>query len=186
VRGRIDLKYALSLDLEDAGFDFSVLCEFRARLLAGGRDQSLLEVMLERLRERGLVKASSAPTPPTFWRRSAPSTTWNWSARRCGPRSTPDRRPSGWPGRTGRTGRSARVEQYRLPKGEAARQALGEAMGADGHDLLAALFAETQRFWLCRLPRGCGSSGSSNSATTKIGCAGVCQSTSQPTPSLAL
>jgi hypothetical protein len=25
-------------------------------------------------------------------------------------------------------------------------------MGADGHDLLAALFAETQRFWLCRLP----------------------------------
>jgi transposase len=46
----------------------------------------------------------------------------------------------------------ARVEQYRLPKGEAARQALGEAIGADGHDLLAALFAETQRFWLCRLP----------------------------------
>ena len=37
VRGRIDLKYALSLDLEDAGFDFSVLCEFRARLLAGER-----------------------------------------------------------------------------------------------------------------------------------------------------
>ena len=25
-------------------------------------------------------------------------------------------------------------------------------MGADGHDLLAALFAETERFWLCRLP----------------------------------
>ena len=46
----------------------------------------------------------------------------------------------------------ARVEQYRLPKGEAARQALGEAIGADGHDLLAALFAERQRFWLCRLP----------------------------------
>ena len=35
VRGRIDLKYALSLNLEDAGFDFSVLCEFRARLLTG-------------------------------------------------------------------------------------------------------------------------------------------------------
>src|SRR3954452_1923764 len=33
VRGRIDLKYALSLELEDAGFDFSVLCEFRARLI---------------------------------------------------------------------------------------------------------------------------------------------------------
>ena len=57
VRGRIDLKYALSLDLEDAGFDFSVLCEFRARLLAGEHDQNLLEVMLEHLGERGLVKA---------------------------------------------------------------------------------------------------------------------------------
>jgi transposase len=57
VRGRIDLKYALSLELEDAGFDFSVLCEFRARLLAGEHDQNLLEVMLEHLGERGLVKA---------------------------------------------------------------------------------------------------------------------------------
>lgn len=57
VRGRIDLKYALSLNLEDAGFDFSVLCEFRARLLTGGQDQNLLEGMLKHLGERGLVKA---------------------------------------------------------------------------------------------------------------------------------
>jgi transposase len=60
VRGRIDLKYALSLELEDAGFDFSVLCEFRARLLAGEHDQNLLEVMLEHLGERGLVNARQA------------------------------------------------------------------------------------------------------------------------------
>ncbi|MDQ3256427.1 MAG: transposase, partial [Acidobacteriota bacterium] len=32
VRGRIDWKYALSLELTDPGFDSSVLCEFRARL----------------------------------------------------------------------------------------------------------------------------------------------------------
>ena len=31
VRGRIDWKYALSLELEDDGFDFSVLSEFRDR-----------------------------------------------------------------------------------------------------------------------------------------------------------
>ena len=35
VRGRIDWKYALGLELTDPGFDFSVLCEFRSRLLAG-------------------------------------------------------------------------------------------------------------------------------------------------------
>lgn len=35
VRSRIDWKYALGLELHDAGFHFSVLTEFRARLLAG-------------------------------------------------------------------------------------------------------------------------------------------------------
>src|SRR3954447_22050262 len=34
VRGRIDWKYLLSLELGDAGFDHGVLCEFRGRLLA--------------------------------------------------------------------------------------------------------------------------------------------------------
>jgi hypothetical protein len=38
VRGRIDWKYALGLELDDPGFDFSVLCEFRARLTAGGAE----------------------------------------------------------------------------------------------------------------------------------------------------
>jgi transposase len=33
VRDRISWKYALGLALDDPGFDFSVLCEFRARLL---------------------------------------------------------------------------------------------------------------------------------------------------------
>ncbi len=43
VRARIDWKYALSLELTDPGFEFSVLCEFRSRLLEGGSEQSLLE-----------------------------------------------------------------------------------------------------------------------------------------------
>src|SRR3954470_23441068 len=42
VRGRIDWKYALGLELTDPGFDFSVLCEFRARLIAGRLEQGLL------------------------------------------------------------------------------------------------------------------------------------------------
>lgn len=33
VRSRIDWKYTLSLELTDPGFDSSVLCEFRARLI---------------------------------------------------------------------------------------------------------------------------------------------------------
>lgn len=34
-RGRIDWKYALSLPLSDAGFDYSVLSKFRIRLVEG-------------------------------------------------------------------------------------------------------------------------------------------------------
>ncbi len=57
VRGRIDWKYLLALDLADAGFDFSVLCEFRARLLQHGATERLLARLLDAACEGGLLKA---------------------------------------------------------------------------------------------------------------------------------
>lgn len=57
VRGRIDWKYALSLELEDDGFDFSVLSEFRARLIEGSREKQILDKMLSRFGELGLLKS---------------------------------------------------------------------------------------------------------------------------------
>ncbi len=42
VRGRIDWKYALALELTDDGFDASVLSEFRSRLIAGNAELLLL------------------------------------------------------------------------------------------------------------------------------------------------
>src|SRR5215211_2553951 len=76
VRGRIDWKYLRCLELPDPGFRYSVLSECRDRLLAGaaaswgccGR------------------AGGSAPTRPTCWQPSAPSTGRNRSARR---RATP-------------------------------------------------------------------------------------------------
>ena len=47
VRRRIDWKYLLALDLADAGFDFSVLCEFRARLLEHEAGERLLTRLLD-------------------------------------------------------------------------------------------------------------------------------------------
>ena len=55
VRARLDWKYALGLDLDDPGFDASVLTEFRARLLADGQTERLLTLVLDRLRERDLL-----------------------------------------------------------------------------------------------------------------------------------
>jgi len=57
VRSRIDWKYALGLTLTDPGFDFSVLSEFNARLLAGGAAHQLLERMLSHFKTPGLFKA---------------------------------------------------------------------------------------------------------------------------------
>src|SRR6187549_1193520 len=56
VRARIDWKYLLGLELTDAGFDFSVLSEFRVRLLAGGAEARLLEKLLDSCRRLELVK----------------------------------------------------------------------------------------------------------------------------------
>src|SRR5438552_17257953 len=49
VRGRIDWKYALALELTDPGFDASVLSEFGTRLIEGGADHLLLDPPLRRL-----------------------------------------------------------------------------------------------------------------------------------------
>ena len=40
VRSRIDWKYVLGLELTDSGFNYSVLCEFRERLIQGVIDKT--------------------------------------------------------------------------------------------------------------------------------------------------
>ena len=57
VRSRIDWKYALSLELEDSGFDASVLSEFRTRLVTGTREMQLLDSMIERFKAAGYIKS---------------------------------------------------------------------------------------------------------------------------------
>ncbi len=57
VRDRMTWKYALGLELEDPGFDASVLSEFRSRLVAGDLTSLALDALLERLAGLGLVKA---------------------------------------------------------------------------------------------------------------------------------
>src|SRR6266513_6223882 len=57
VRDRLAWKYALSLELTNPGFDHTVLPEFRSRLLEGNAEQRLLDLLLERCREGGWLKA---------------------------------------------------------------------------------------------------------------------------------
>jgi transposase len=57
VRARIDWKYVLGLELTHTGFNYSVLCEFRERLVKGDAASLLLNRMLEHMGHKKLLKA---------------------------------------------------------------------------------------------------------------------------------
>jgi transposase len=56
VRSRIDWKYLLGVELTDPGFDYSVLCEFRARLVQDDATDVLLDQVLHVLKDKGILK----------------------------------------------------------------------------------------------------------------------------------
>jgi transposase len=161
VRGRIDWKYALGLALTDPGFDHTVLSEFRTRLVEGRAELLLLDALLERLKEQGLVKARGRQRTDSTHVLAAVRTlnrlervgetlraALNELAA-AAPEWLQALAPAVWYERYGR-----RVENYRLPKTEAARSALATEIGADGQQLLAALdAAATDRPELARLPK---------------------------------
>src|SRR5205823_4874598 len=146
VRSRIDWKYLLSLELTDPGFDFSVISEFRDRLVEGAAELLLFETLLTRLREEGLVKvrgkqrtdATHVVAAARLLNRlelvgetmrhaldalavAAP----DW----LGPHVTAE-----WVQRYGR-----RFTDWRLPTRQQERDALAQSIGEDGTALLAAL-----------------------------------------------
>jgi transposase len=57
VRRCMDWKYALSLELTDPGFDFTLLHDFRQRLLTHEAAQRLLDTFLTTCKARGWLKA---------------------------------------------------------------------------------------------------------------------------------
>lgn len=159
VRSRIDWKYALSLELTDPGGDASVLCEFRARLIAGGMEQTLLQAMLVRLKERDLLKARGQQRTDSTHVLAAIRTLNRLESvgetLRAALNSLATVAPDWLAGVVAPDWferYATRVEEYRLPKGEPARIAVGEQIGADGHTILAAIDRPTAPPWLRELP----------------------------------
>jgi transposase len=146
VRARIDWKYALGLELTDPGFHFSVLTEFRARLVAGRAEHLLLDRMLERFKHRGLIKARGKQRTDSTHVLAAVHDLNLLELVAETLRATLDDlaavvpdwlrmiSPPTWYERYGR-----RVEAYRLPKGQDKREVFALAVGEDGFLLLAAL-----------------------------------------------
>lgn len=86
VRGRIDWKYLLGLELTDPGFDASVLSEFRGRLVAAGAEAQILETLLALCRDKGLLSARGRQRTDSTHVLGAVrlSIGWNAWARYCG------------------------------------------------------------------------------------------------------
>src|SRR3712207_5657032 len=150
VRARIDWKYALGLELTDPGFHFSMLTEFRARLVAGRAEHLLLDKMLERFKERGLVKARGKQRTNSTHVLAAVHDLHLLELVTETLRATLDDlaavapdwlRAVSQPAWFERYGR--RVEEYRLPRGQDKREAFALAVGEDGFLLLAALDGPT-------------------------------------------
>jgi len=53
---RLDWKYALHLPVAYRGFDYSILCDFRQRVLAHGKDELLFDAILEKVKALGFIK----------------------------------------------------------------------------------------------------------------------------------
>jgi transposase len=146
VRARIDWKYLLGLELTDPGFDFSVLSEFRDRLLTGNAEALLLDTLLERCRALGWLKARGTQrTDATHVlaairvlnRLELVAETLR-AALNAVATVAPDWlqgfAPLEWYERYGK-----RIEDTRLPKEQADREAYAQMVGEDGFDFLDAL-----------------------------------------------
>ncbi|WP_406432157.1 transposase [Streptomyces sp. NBC_00631] len=161
VRTRIDWKYALGLELEDPGFDHSVLCEFRARLAEqDGAADRLLQVMLDRLVEAGLLKAGGRQRTDathvlaavrTLSRLELVGETLRAALEELTEAApawlTPLIEPE-WAKRYGR-----RVEIGKLPGGKAAVTARAEEFGRDGQKILTTAWASNAPPHLRLLPQ---------------------------------
>src|SRR5579884_2109588 len=159
VRGRIDWKYLLGLELADPGFDESRLCEFRKRLVEGNAEHLLFETLLDVCKQRGWLKARERQrtdsTHVLARVRAINRLMCVGQAMRFAPNSlavvAPDwllpHSEAEWVERYGH-----RIEESRLPKSEGDRLALAEQIGADGKQLLTAIFDPLAPGWLRELP----------------------------------
>src|SRR3954462_6571980 len=159
VRGRIDWKYALGLELEDPGFDHTVLSEFRSRLVRGQAEQQLLDTLLERcrglglLRERGRQRTDSThvlAAVRVLNRLERVGETLRAALNDLAvmaPEWLQALSPPEWYPRYGR-----RVENYHLPRTDAGREELARVIAADGERLLAAVDAARDQPELAQLP----------------------------------
>jgi transposase len=159
VRRAIDWKYALGLALEDPGFDFTVLSEFRTRLVTGSMETEALDVLLVALAGSGLVSSGGRQRTDSTHvlgrLRGLNRLELAGESVRAALEALAAAAPTWlagvideeWAGVYG-----SRIDDLHLPESETKRTALGVAYGRDGYRLLEAVYATGAPVWLAELP----------------------------------
>jgi transposase len=148
VRRCLDWKYALSLDLHDPGFDFTLLHDFRERLLTHEAAQRLLDTFLTTCKAHGWIKTRGTQRTDsthilaairTLHRMECVLEALHYALNQlsaAAPAWVQQHVPLEWYARYG-----LRSDQARLPKEASKREALARQVGADGYQLLDAVWA---------------------------------------------
>ena len=159
VRSRIDWKYLLGLELTDAGFDCSILSQFRQRLVAGKVEERLLHHLLVCCQDHQWPKAGGKQRTDSthvlarvrdinrlecvgetmrFTLNRLAALLPDWLARHLQP---------GWAARYG-----PRAEEYRLPHTKPEQVAYAQQVGQDGWWRLERVARDAQAALLWQLP----------------------------------
>jgi transposase len=138
---------------------FSVLCEFRGRLLTGGGERLLFDALLEQAKTRGWLKARGRQRTAsthvlaaiqTFSRLACVAETLRQALNALSaiiPAWMQAHIPPEWYERY-----ATRWQDYRLPAGRQDRQDLAEMIGQDGRHLFALLDETAELIWTRKVP----------------------------------
>ncbi|MEL6306507.1 MAG: transposase [Chloroflexota bacterium] len=159
VRSRLDWKYALSIDLTDAGFHYSILSEFRTHLVTGESGELLLETLLKHLVDVGLLKKRGQQRTDSVAVLASVKALNQLeivgetmrhalnSIATVAPDWLKSIAPEAWYERY-----SERFEEYRLPNSKTKREALIEVVGEGEYTLYSAIYASQDLPWLRAIP----------------------------------
>jgi transposase len=157
VRGRIDWKYLLGLELTDAGFDFTVLSQFRSRLVGHDLQGMALDMLLDRLVEMGLIKPRGRQrtdaTHVLAAVRDLNRLEMVGETLRAALEALAAAAPAWLAGHVDAEQvrrYAARVDEWRLPGSQTKRRQLG--IGVDGYRLLQAVTGTQAPAWLRQIP----------------------------------
>ena len=159
VRRCMDWKYALSLELSDPGFNFTLLHDFRERLVRHEGAQQLLDRLLETCKARGWIKTRSKQRTDSTHVLAAIRTlnrlelvleTLRAALNQLSEADTTWVR--GWVPLEWYESYGPRAESFRLPKDQSKRDALAVQIGAAGYTLMDAIYSRDDAHPLRGLP----------------------------------